>query len=91
MTFLSGFFFSLCISFFSNSGLCGFSLQDEGPTARDLMIRYSTGKKSSKNKKKMEKAMKVLKVYSSIVSSFIMLICGFQFGADFFHFVFPET
>ncbi|KAA0719817.1 SDA1 -like protein [Triplophysa tibetana] len=35
--------------------------EDEGPTARDLMIRYSTGKKSSKNKKKMEKAMKVLK------------------------------
>ncbi|KAI2651547.1 hypothetical protein H4Q32_019671 [Labeo rohita] len=35
--------------------------EDEGPTARDLMIRYSTGKKSSKNKKKLEKAMKVLK------------------------------
>ncbi|KAK7896519.1 hypothetical protein WMY93_021844 [Mugilogobius chulae] len=33
----------------------------EGPSARDLMIRYSTGKKSSKNKKKFEKAMKVLK------------------------------
>lgn len=35
--------------------------EDEGPTARDLMIRYSTSKKSSKNKKKLEKAMKVLK------------------------------
>ncbi|XP_047661898.1 protein SDA1 homolog [Tachysurus fulvidraco] len=35
--------------------------EDEGPTARDLMVRYSTGKKTSKNKKKMEKAMKVLK------------------------------
>ncbi|XP_020780860.1 protein SDA1 homolog [Boleophthalmus pectinirostris] len=35
--------------------------ETEGPSARDLMIRYSTGKKSSKNKKKMEKAMKVLK------------------------------
>nr|XP_055036706.1 protein SDA1 homolog isoform X1 [Misgurnus anguillicaudatus] len=35
--------------------------EDEGPTVRDLMVRYSTGKKSSKNKKKMEKAMKVLK------------------------------
>uniref|UniRef100_A0A665UDT4 Protein SDA1 n=2 Tax=Echeneis naucrates TaxID=173247 RepID=A0A665UDT4_ECHNA len=33
----------------------------EGPTARDLMVRYNTGKKTSKNKKKMEKAMKVLK------------------------------
>uniref|UniRef100_A0A672YDD2 Protein SDA1 n=1 Tax=Sphaeramia orbicularis TaxID=375764 RepID=A0A672YDD2_9TELE len=35
--------------------------ENEGPTARDLMVRYSTGKKTSKNKKKMEKAMKVLK------------------------------
>ncbi|KAI5612766.1 protein SDA1-like, partial [Silurus asotus] len=35
--------------------------EDEGPTARDLMVRYSTGKKTSKNKKKLEKAMKVLK------------------------------
>ncbi|XP_058473290.1 protein SDA1 homolog [Solea solea] len=33
----------------------------EGPSARDLKVRYSTGKKSSKNKKKLEKAMKVLK------------------------------
>ncbi|XP_026209410.1 protein SDA1 homolog [Anabas testudineus] len=33
----------------------------EGPSARDLMVRYSTGRKTSKNKKKMEKAMKVLK------------------------------
>ncbi|TNM92323.1 hypothetical protein fugu_019335 [Takifugu bimaculatus] len=32
----------------------------EGPTARDLKVRYSTGKKTSKNKKKLEKAMKVL-------------------------------
>uniref|UniRef100_A0A7N6FJ52 Protein SDA1 n=1 Tax=Anabas testudineus TaxID=64144 RepID=A0A7N6FJ52_ANATE len=36
----------------------------EGPSARDLMVRYSTGRKTSKNKKKMEKAMKVLKVPS---------------------------
>ncbi|XP_056259506.1 protein SDA1 homolog [Seriola aureovittata] len=35
--------------------------QTEGPSARDLMVRYSTGKKTTKNKKKMEKAMKVLK------------------------------
>uniref|UniRef100_A0A8C9U5B9 Protein SDA1 n=1 Tax=Scleropages formosus TaxID=113540 RepID=A0A8C9U5B9_SCLFO len=35
--------------------------EDDGPTARDIMVRFSTGKKSSKNKKKMEKAMKVLK------------------------------
>uniref|UniRef100_A0A8B9LTI3 Protein SDA1 n=2 Tax=Astyanax mexicanus TaxID=7994 RepID=A0A8B9LTI3_ASTMX len=35
--------------------------EDEGPSARDLMVRYSTGKKTSKNKKKLEKAMKVLK------------------------------
>ncbi|XP_043400716.1 protein SDA1 homolog isoform X6 [Chelonia mydas] len=35
--------------------------EDEGPTARDLMVRYATGKKTTKHKKKMEKAMKVLK------------------------------
>ncbi|MEE6460412.1 hypothetical protein FKM82_000958 [Ascaphus truei] len=35
--------------------------ENEGPTARDLMVRYSTGKKTTKLKKKMEKAMKVLK------------------------------
>lgn len=35
--------------------------ETEGPSARDLMVRYSTGKKTSKNKKKLEKAMKVLK------------------------------
>lgn len=35
--------------------------ETEGPSARDLMVRYSTGKKTTKNKKKMEKAMKVLK------------------------------
>ncbi|CAN9504275.1 unnamed protein product [Ophioblennius macclurei] len=34
--------------------------ENEGPSARDLLVRYSTGKKSTKNKKKMEKAMKVL-------------------------------
>lgn len=33
----------------------------EGPTVRDLKVRFSTGKKTSKNKKKLEKAMKVLK------------------------------
>uniref|UniRef100_H3CQ09 Protein SDA1 n=1 Tax=Tetraodon nigroviridis TaxID=99883 RepID=H3CQ09_TETNG len=32
----------------------------EGPSVRDLKIRYSTGRKTSKNKKKLEKAMKVL-------------------------------
>ncbi|XP_001375734.2 protein SDA1 homolog [Monodelphis domestica] len=35
--------------------------EDDGPTARDLLVKYSTGKKSSKHKKKLEKAMKVLK------------------------------
>ncbi|KAG7237018.1 hypothetical protein INR49_032897 [Caranx melampygus] len=35
--------------------------ETEGPSARDLMVKYSTGKKTTKNKKKMEKAMKVLK------------------------------
>ncbi|XP_077478524.1 protein SDA1 homolog [Stigmatopora argus] len=35
--------------------------EGEGPTERDLMVRFSTGKKTSKNKKKLEKAMKVLK------------------------------
>ncbi|KAM9450396.1 protein SDA1 homolog [Clarias gariepinus] len=39
----------------------GSESEDEGPSARDLMVRYSTGKKTSKNKKKLEKAMKVLK------------------------------
>uniref|UniRef100_A0A2K6JSC6 Protein SDA1 n=1 Tax=Rhinopithecus bieti TaxID=61621 RepID=A0A2K6JSC6_RHIBE len=34
--------------------------EDDGPTARDLLVQYATGKKSSKNKK-LEKAMKVLK------------------------------
>lgn len=33
----------------------------EGPSVRDLKVRYSTGKKTSKNKKKLETAMKVLK------------------------------
>ncbi|XP_068948112.1 protein SDA1 homolog [Petaurus breviceps papuanus] len=35
--------------------------EDDGPTARDLLVKYATGKKSSKHKKKLEKAMKVLK------------------------------
>ncbi|PKU38663.1 n-acylethanolamine-hydrolyzing acid amidase [Limosa lapponica baueri] len=35
--------------------------KDDGPTARDLMIRYATNKKTTKRKKKLEKAMKVLK------------------------------
>ncbi|CAD7678002.1 unnamed protein product [Nyctereutes procyonoides] len=35
--------------------------EDEGPTARDLLVQYATGKKSSKHKKMLEKAMKVLK------------------------------
>ncbi|XP_030046506.1 protein SDA1 homolog isoform X1 [Microcaecilia unicolor] len=35
--------------------------EDDGPTARDMIMRYATGKKTSKHKKKLEKAMKVLK------------------------------
>ncbi|XP_044000016.1 protein SDA1 homolog [Gambusia affinis] len=35
--------------------------ENEGTSARDLMMKYSTGRKTTKNKKKMEKAMKVLK------------------------------
>ncbi|KAM6902362.1 protein SDA1 homolog [Xenentodon cancila] len=35
--------------------------ENEGPSVRDLKVRFSTGKKTSKNKKKHEKAMKVLK------------------------------
>ncbi|EHA99147.1 SDA1-like protein [Heterocephalus glaber] len=35
--------------------------EDEGPTARDLLVQYPTGKKSSKNKKKLEKAVEVLR------------------------------
>ncbi|XP_070780639.1 protein SDA1 homolog isoform X2 [Enoplosus armatus] len=35
--------------------------ETEGPSVRDLKVRYSTGKKTTKNKKKLEKAMKVLK------------------------------
>lgn len=35
--------------------------EDEGPTVRDLTVKFSTGKKSSKNRKKLEKALKVLK------------------------------
>ncbi|CAH2301491.1 SDA1 homolog [Pelobates cultripes] len=37
------------------------SENEDGPTARDLILRYSTGKKNTKSKKKLEKAMKVLK------------------------------
>lgn len=36
--------------------------KDDVPTARDLMMRYATNKKTTKRKKKLEKAMKVLKV-----------------------------
>uniref|UniRef100_A0A8D2NQB7 Protein SDA1 n=1 Tax=Zosterops lateralis melanops TaxID=1220523 RepID=A0A8D2NQB7_ZOSLA len=35
--------------------------EDDGPTARDLMMRYATNKKTTKRKRKLEKAMKVLK------------------------------
>ncbi|KAM9381673.1 protein SDA1 homolog isoform 2-T2 [Phaethornis superciliosus] len=35
--------------------------EDDAPTARDLMMRYATNKKSTKRKKKLEKALKVLK------------------------------
>ncbi|EHA99591.1 SDA1-like protein [Heterocephalus glaber] len=35
--------------------------EDEGPTGRDLLVQYATGKKSSKIKKNLEKVMKVLK------------------------------
>ncbi|KAJ7401430.1 Protein SDA1 like protein [Pitangus sulphuratus] len=35
--------------------------EDDAPTARDLMMRYGTNKKTTKRKKKLEKAMKVLK------------------------------
>ncbi|XP_074084572.1 protein SDA1 homolog [Macrotis lagotis] len=35
--------------------------EDDGPTARDLLVKYATGKKTSKHKKKLERAMKVLK------------------------------
>lgn len=45
--------------------IIGLLLQAEGPTVRDLKVRYSTGKKTSKNKKKLERAMKVLKVLQS--------------------------
>lgn len=39
----------------------GSESEAEGPSVRDLKVRYSTGKKTSKNKKKLETAMKVLK------------------------------
>ncbi|XP_054248273.1 protein SDA1 homolog isoform X2 [Indicator indicator] len=35
--------------------------EDDVPTARDLLVRYGTNKKTTKRKKKLEKAMKVLK------------------------------
>ncbi|XP_061782857.1 protein SDA1 homolog [Nerophis lumbriciformis] len=44
-----------------NEGSDSESEQAQGPSARDLMTRFSTGKKTTKNKKKLEKAMKVLK------------------------------
>uniref|UniRef100_A0A3Q1H394 Protein SDA1 n=1 Tax=Acanthochromis polyacanthus TaxID=80966 RepID=A0A3Q1H394_9TELE len=46
--------------------------ENEGPSTRDLMVRYSTGKKSTKNKKKMEKAMKVLKKFKLSSISFCL-------------------
>uniref|UniRef100_A0A669BEG2 Protein SDA1 n=1 Tax=Oreochromis niloticus TaxID=8128 RepID=A0A669BEG2_ORENI len=52
--------------------------ENEGPSARDLMAKFSTGKKTSKNKKKLEKAMKVLKV--SFRLPFIKI---FFFSLDF--------
>uniref|UniRef100_A0A2K5ZD92 Protein SDA1 n=1 Tax=Mandrillus leucophaeus TaxID=9568 RepID=A0A2K5ZD92_MANLE len=35
--------------------------EDDGPTARDLLAQYAIGKKSSQNKKTLEKGIKVLK------------------------------
>uniref|UniRef100_A0A4W3HD71 Protein SDA1 n=1 Tax=Callorhinchus milii TaxID=7868 RepID=A0A4W3HD71_CALMI len=40
---------------------CIIFFQDDGPTARDIITRYTTGKKNTKYKRKLEKAMKVLK------------------------------
>ncbi|TMS08491.1 Protein SDA1-like protein [Larimichthys crocea] len=37
----------------------------EGPTARDIKVKYATGKKTTKNKKKLEKMMKVLKKHKN--------------------------
>uniref|UniRef100_A0A669ED44 Protein SDA1 n=1 Tax=Oreochromis niloticus TaxID=8128 RepID=A0A669ED44_ORENI len=54
--------------------------ENEGPSARDLMAKFSTGKKTSKNKKKLEKAMKVLKVPLSFRLPFIKI---FFFSLDF--------
>lgn len=56
--------------------------QTEGTSARDLMLKYSTGKKTSKNKKKLEKAMKVLTVaqpaqavfLSNLIISYLIII-----------------
>uniref|UniRef100_UPI00398F6D38 protein SDA1 homolog n=1 Tax=Pristiophorus japonicus TaxID=55135 RepID=UPI00398F6D38 len=39
--------------------------EDEGPTTRDITIKYATGKKSTKNKKKLERALKVLKKHKN--------------------------
>lgn len=58
-----------CLNYF----LLSFSLKDEGPTVRDLTVKFSTGKKSSKNRKKLEKALKVLKV--SNYTSAVMFFC----------------
>lgn len=71
----------------------GFALQTEGPSARDLMVKYSTGKKTTKNKKKMEKAMKVLKVPlagwlilrhlgSDNLNSFFKILCAHVLSAQ---------
>lgn len=35
--------------------------EDDGPSARDTIMRYATGKKNTKHRRKLEKAMKVLK------------------------------
>uniref|UniRef100_A0A669C7D2 Protein SDA1 n=1 Tax=Oreochromis niloticus TaxID=8128 RepID=A0A669C7D2_ORENI len=73
----------ICCAVFSKIW-CGLSLcvfvKNEGPSARDLMAKFSTGKKTSKNKKKLEKAMKVLKVPLSFRLPFIKI---FFFSLDF--------
>uniref|UniRef100_A0A3P9Q3N1 Protein SDA1 n=1 Tax=Poecilia reticulata TaxID=8081 RepID=A0A3P9Q3N1_POERE len=58
--------FSICLKFFlgkdeDEKNESDSESENEGTSARDLMVKYSTGKKTTKNKKKMEKAMKVLK------------------------------
>lgn len=61
--------------------------QDDGPTARDLMVRYSTGKKGHKNKQKLEKAMKVLKVcWQSSTTDILCFLClsGLKYRSSLF-------